>query len=196
MSFLGFVGDAAFSVPRSFNRLRRGGIPPPLRGPPFHKGGLVNRPYRGCVSPLVCADFRGRARKVSPAGSVGASAYFRMQRSPPETRTPPLRCRERPLYRSAEWDKIFTGRRVVAPYGVVRCFSRVGTDVSSVRGRTQFAPTGIAHRRGIMQNFAGATRKRPYGAGNDLCVVPQSGIKFLRGAESSPPTGWCVVSHA
>ena len=33
----------------------------------------------------------GRAWKVSPAGSVGASAYFRMQRSPPETRTPPLR---------------------------------------------------------------------------------------------------------
>ena len=29
--------------------------------------------------------------KVSPAGSVGASAYFRMQRSPPETRTPPYR---------------------------------------------------------------------------------------------------------
>ena len=108
----------------------------------------MNRPYGVCVSPWDYAKFCGRNAQA------------------------PLRCRERPLCRSAEWDKIFTGRRVVAPYGVVRCFSRVGTDVSSVRGRTQFAPTGIAHRRGIMQNFAGVTRKHPYGVGNDLCVVP------------------------
>ena len=60
------------------------------RGCPF-RGRFVKRPYGIRVSPSVLDNLPGRAWKVSPTGSVGASAYFRMQRSPPETRTPPLR---------------------------------------------------------------------------------------------------------
>ncbi len=53
----------------------------------------LNKPRRGgCPHPpeqirkIVQTNGWG---KVSPADSVGASTYFRMQRSPPETRTPP-----------------------------------------------------------------------------------------------------------
>ena len=41
--------------------------------------------YILAISPFFQKNGRS---KVSPAGSVGASAYFRMQRSPPETRAP------------------------------------------------------------------------------------------------------------
>ena len=55
--------------------------------------GTQRAPLRVAIRRCVCQNptVHGRAWKVSPAGSVGASAYFRMQRSPPETRTPPLR---------------------------------------------------------------------------------------------------------
>ena len=56
-------------------------------------GRFVNRPYRGCGSPLVCADFRGRARRPAPT-----------------------RCRERPSCRSKKFQQIFCGRFVNRPY--------------------------------------------------------------------------------
>ena len=79
--------------------------------------GIFIRPYGGWTSPLgLCESptVLGRAWNVSPTGSVGASAYLRMQRSPPETRTPPLRDCASP-FRSRKFSRL-RGRFVKRPY--------------------------------------------------------------------------------